>query len=183
MSKLNSNEVLYWCHRETTFLLARIQREVRFAAQQPSWNWSGFSVLRVDTSAGSEVYRLKESFFNQATHLSLSMKNWLTDWRSKGLNCLMTNVSLCVFLPAVRGLDDRPRGCRVWQRAGLTTCCPTVDWCMLGSYLLQVTTQASLRTHNTCTHLRTSTVEIISHRHIDILIYLISYMHDVQSVK
>lgn len=31
MSKLNSNEVLYGCHRETPFLLARIHREVRSA--------------------------------------------------------------------------------------------------------------------------------------------------------
>lgn len=35
--------------------------------------------LLVDTSAGSEVYRLKGSYSNQATQLSLSRKNRLTE--------------------------------------------------------------------------------------------------------
>lgn len=152
MTKLNSNEVLYWCHRETPFLLARIHGEFRFAVLQPSWKWSGFSVLLVDSSAGSEVYRLK-GFSNQATHLIPSMKNG----ESNTLNCLLTHVGLC-FLSAVRGPDDRPRGCRVWQRAGLTTCCPTAVWCMLGSCPLQVTTQAL-----SCIY-----IETLSHRHADI---------------
>lgn len=34
--------------------------------------------LLVDTSAGSEVYRLKDTFFNWATHLSLGMKKGLS---------------------------------------------------------------------------------------------------------
>lgn len=115
--------------------------------------------LLVDTSAGSEVYRLKGSFSNQATHLSLSM----TDWESKVLNCLITNVGLC-SLPAVRGLADRPRGCRVWQRAGLTTCCLTVVWCTLGSCLLQVTTQDSPRTFSS-THVYWRNNITQEHRH------------------
>lgn len=110
-------------------------------------------LLLVDSSAGSEVYRLK-GFSKQATHLIPSMKNG----ESNTLNCLLTNVVLC-FLSAVRGPDDRPRGCRVWQRAGLTTCCPTAVWCMLGSCPLQVTTQAS-----PCIY-----IEARSHRHTDIL--------------
>ena len=154
MSKLNSNEVLYWCHRETPFLLARIHREVRFAVQQSSWNRSGFSVLLVDASAGSEVYRLKDTSSNQATHLSLSMEN-----------CLMTNAILC-FLPAVRGLDDRPRGCRVWQRAGLTTCCLTVVWYTLGSCLLQVTTQGLPRTYSTYMCCRNNITQAHDHRKV-----------------
>lgn len=46
--------------------------------------------LLVDTSAGSEVYRLKDTSTNQATHLSLSVESWLTEV-GKVLNCLMTN--------------------------------------------------------------------------------------------
>lgn len=67
----------------------------------------------------------------------ISNSAWETE---KVLNCLITNVNLC-FLFAARDPDDRPRDCRVWQRAGHTTCCPTAVWCMLGSCLLQVTTQ------------------------------------------
>lgn len=42
MSKLNHNEVLYWCHRETPFLLAPIHREDTFAA---SWKQSELHCL------------------------------------------------------------------------------------------------------------------------------------------
>lgn len=87
MSKLNSNEVLYWCHRETPFLLARIHREVRFAVQQPSWSRSGFSVF---AWAGSEVYKVKDSRSNTRPPILVSA------WES-GIKKRLMTVSWCCF--------------------------------------------------------------------------------------
>lgn len=143
MSKLNSNEVLYGGHRETPFLLARIHGEVRFAVQQPSWRRSCFSVVIFYFFACWRFSRIRG--LQTEGHFSLT---WPPISALSMEKFLMTNASLC-FLPAARGPDDRPRGCRVQQRAGRTTCCLTAAWFTLGSCLPQVTTQASACSYST----------------------------------
>lgn len=76
---------------------------------------AAFLKLLLDSAAASDVCRLLDA--SSQTNLSFA----------------------CVF--AAPGLADRPRGCRLRPRAGLTTCWPTAVCCTLGSCLLQVTTQ------------------------------------------
>lgn len=156
MSKLNSNEVFYWCHRETPFFACSYsqggQQICRTAAPSrnqfvffPRWYFASFTDWRTVS-------------LRPPGHPSPSQREGPTgDPGSPGLKSLMTNGRLLCFffLLTVPDQDDRPRGCRVWQRAGPTTCCPTVVSCTLGSCPLQVTTQASphtvMNTHYTCT--------------------------------
>lgn len=95
MSKLNSNEVLYWCHRESPFLLARIHGDIRFAVAQPSRNRSGFSVLLVDTSAGSEVSQTWRTVSVTRPPISGSARQKPTSWNGNVFNCLITSAALC----------------------------------------------------------------------------------------